>query len=200
MDSENKWVHSSNFWIDLLRDEILLAEINREQGRSFFLHLADLGIFEWMDEELWMLISYESVKTPSALKSFIEKRLAEVAQTEKGFAIDYFIPGASKSPKPVSELTKKETDSGSQSKKEIFGSSDKSRPAKTSDPSTLQIVKKYGRQIQSFMDLEQDMVGRLIGKHTTKSDARRIFNFILGKMKVKAQPRPWEQLSRRRHK
>lgn len=200
MDSENKWVHSSNFWIDLLRDEILLAEINREQGRSFFLHLADLGIFEWMDEELWMLISYESVKTPSALKSFIEKRLAEVAQTEKGFAIDYFIPGASKSPKPVSELTKKETDSGSQSKKEIFGSSDKSLPAKTSDPSTLQIVKKYGRQIQSFMDLEQDMVGRLIGKHTTKSDARRIFNFILGKMKVKAQPRPWEQLSRRRHK
>lgn len=200
MDSENKWVHSSNFWIDLLRDEILLAEINREQGRAIFLHLADLGIFELIDEELWMLKTNESVKTSSALKSFMEKRLAEVARTEQGFAIDYFLPGTSKSPKPVSELTEKESDSESRGKKEIFRTSEKNLPAKTSDPSTLQIVKKYGRQIQSFMDLEQDMVGRLIGKHTTKPDARRIFNFVLGKMKAKTEPRPWEQLSRRRHK
>jgi len=200
MDSENKWVHSSNFWVDLLRDKILSTEINRDQGRAFFLHLADLGFFESMDEELWLLKSDESVKTPEALKKFIEKRLAEAAQTEKGFVLDYFLSGAARTPNAVAEDTEKQSASESSRKKKSSGDSDKNLPAKSSDPSTLQIVKKYGRQIQSFMDLEQDMVGRLIGKHTTKSDARRIFNFVLGKMKVKTEPRPWEQLSRRRHK
>ncbi len=200
MDSENKWVHSLNFWVDLLRDEILLSEINRDQGRAFFLHLADLGFFDLMDEELWLLKSDESVKTPEALKKFIEKRLAEAAQTEKGFVLDYFLSGAARTPNAVAEDAKKQSASESSRKQETSGDSAKNLPAKSSDPSTLQIVKKYGRQIQSFMDLEQDMVGRLIGKHTTKSDARRIFNFVLGKMKVKAEPRPWEQLSRRRHK
>jgi len=126
--------------------------------------------------------------------------LAELAQTEEGFAIDYFLAGSSQISKEVSKVPEKDSDSASRNKKKIFSSSKKSIPAKTSDPSTLQIVKKYGRQIQSFMELEQDMVDRLMGKHTTKSDARRIFNFVLGKMKVKTQPRPWEQLSRRRHK
>ena len=46
MESENEWVCPLNFWIDLLRDGILLAEINEDQARSFFLHLADLGVFE----------------------------------------------------------------------------------------------------------------------------------------------------------
>ena len=200
MDPENKWVHSSNFWIDLLKDEILLKEINQDQGRAFFLHLADLKIFEGMEGELWGLNSCESIKNPEALKSFIEKRLAEVAQTEKGFAIDYFLSGTSKEPKAGLEINPKKSDSEPRLIKESLPAPDKNLPAKSSDPSTLQIVKKYGRQIQSFMDLEKDMVGRLIGEHTTKSDARRIFNFILGKMKVKTEPRPWEQLSRRRHK
>ena len=200
MESENEWVRPLNFWIDLLRDGILLAEINEDQARSFFLHLADLGVFELDEAGIWKLQGHEPIKTPTAVKSFIEKSLAELAQTEEGFAIDYFLAGSSQISKEVSKVPEKDSDSASRNKKKIFSSSKKSIPAKTSDPSTLQIVKKYGRQIQSFMELEQDMVDRLMGKHTTKSDARRIFNFVLGKMKVKTQPRPWEQLSRRRHK
>ena len=200
MEPDTEWIGSSNFWIDLLRDGIFLAEINTDQARSLFLHLADLGVFESGEEDLWVLQHPETINTPPAAKSFIEKRLAELAQTEKGFAIEYFLAGSSQISKEVSRAPEKDSDSESQNKKEFFSSSKKSMPAKTSDPSTLQIVKKYGRQIQSFMELEQDMVSRLMGKHTTKSDARRIFNFVLGKMKVKTQPRPWEQLSRRRHK
>ena len=200
MESENEWVRPLNFWIDLLRDGILLAEINEDQARSLFLHLADLGVFELDQAGIWKLQDHEPIKTPAAVKSFIKKSLTELAQTEEGFAIDYFLAGSSQIPEEVSKVPEKDSDSASRNKKKVFSSSKKSTPAKTSDPSTLQIVKKYGRQIQSFMELEQDMVDRLMGKHTTKSDARRIFNFVLGKMKVKTQPRPWEQLSRRRHK
>ena len=200
MESDNEWIGSSNFWVDLLRDEILLPEINAGQAHSLFLHLADLEVFAEGEENLWVLRHPETINTPSAVKSFIEKRLTDLAQTEEGFAIGYFLTGSSKTPKEVSKDPDKNSDKPPSGKKEHPGSSNKSLPAKTSDPSTLQIVKKYGRQIQSFMELEQDMVGRLMGKRVTKSDARRIFNFVLGKMKVKTEPRPWEQLSRRRHK
>ena len=200
MESANKWVHSSNFWIDLLRDGILLTEVNADQARSLFLHLADLEVFEPDEEDLWKWKNPEPIKSPDAFKKFIEKRLAGLSETEEGFVLNYFLAAPAQNPKKIPGFPQDDSDSTSRNKKKSSGSSRNINPPKSSDPSTLQIVKKYGRQVQSFMELEQDMVDRLIGKHTAKSDARRIFNFVLGKMKVKTEPRPWEQLSRRRHK
>ncbi|NIP99626.1 MAG: hypothetical protein GWM98_03650, partial [Nitrospinaceae bacterium] len=73
-------------------------------------------------------------------------------------------------------------------------------PERASDFSNLQIVKKVGRQLKPFLELEKNLLSRLQGPHTGKEDAQKIFNYILGKTQHKAQPRQWEQLSRRRHK
>jgi len=54
--------------------------------------------------------------------------------------------------------------------------------------------------VQSFVDLEKSFTDKLLGEHTTLKEARKMFNFILSRMKQKTEPRPWEQLSRRRHK
>ncbi len=70
----------------------------------------------------------------------------------------------------------------------------------SSNLSNLQLVKKYGRQVQSFVELEKSFTDKLLGEHTTLKEARKLFNFILSRMKQKTEPRPWEQLSRRRHK
>ena len=64
----------------------------------------------------------------------------------------------------------------------------------------MQIVKKMGRQMESFMELEKTFLEKLQGTRTTRKDARKIFNFALSKIKQKAEPQSWEQLSRRRHR
>ena len=74
------------------------------------------------------------------------------------------------------------------------------KPERASDLSNLQIVKKVGRQLEPFLKAESTIVSRLIGEHTSKADARLLFNYMFGKMGSKAQPRKWEQLSRKRHR
>ncbi len=71
---------------------------------------------------------------------------------------------------------------------------------KASDLSNLQIVKKIGRQLEPFIELEKKFNQCVEGPNTSKEEARILFSYLLGKNREKGKPREWEQLSRRRHK
>ena len=71
---------------------------------------------------------------------------------------------------------------------------------KTSDLSNLQIVQKLGNQLRPLLDLEQQTIARLQGKHTSQEDAQWLFSYILNKTRKKSPAKKWEQLSRKRHR
>jgi hypothetical protein len=123
------------------------------------------------------------------------KLLNDLCVTEKGFALRYFLEDP-----PPSQITHGSQDQGYSDAEDGPKGNPELLGHKTSNLSNLQIVKKYGRQVQSFIELEKSYTERLLGPHTTLKEARKIFNFILSRMKQKTEPRPWEQLSRRRHK
>ena len=74
----------------------------------------------------------------------------------------------------------------------------KVKPA--SNLSNLQIVKKVGKQLQPFMRMEEDVISRLVRTHVDKQDAQKLFHYMFSKVGFKAEPRVWEQLSRKRHR
>ncbi|CCQ91658.1 hypothetical protein NITGR_750016 [Nitrospina gracilis 3/211] len=84
--------------------------------------------------------------------------------------------------------------------KGLFQREKKTLPKGSADPSNLQIVKKVGRQMGSYITLEKEFIARIVGTYTTRAEARKIFNAALVKIRDKAQPQSWEQISRRRHK
>jgi len=183
--------HPLSFWVEVLKNDILLSEVNDDAAAALCGHLADLGVLEKSGREgLRLALCPEG---SFQIEEELERRLNELCLTEKGFALRYFL----KTP-PAPLIT-----SDSQEQK-ISRENPKSNPQllgqKTSNLSNLQLVKKYGRQVQSFIELEKSYTERLLGSNTNLKEARKIFNFILSRMKQKTEPRPWEQLSRRRHK
>lgn len=185
-------------WVQRLKDGVLAETLDAALGRALFLHLADLGVFEPDTEDHWRLKDYEGAPDEDeAVRGFLQERLRGLACTEAGFALVYFMKDPPARPEPEFMKT---TEEGSPRSKKLFDKETKTLPKGSSDPSNLQIVKKIGRQLQSYMDLEKQFIERLEGTHTTRRDARRIFNAALEKIGNKAERRSWEQLSRRRHK
>ena len=115
-----------------------------------------------------------------------------MSQTKSGFALPFFIRLETIELPTLESLIETED---KEAKNNIT-----TKPERSSDLSNLQIVKKVGRQLEPFLKAESTIVSRLIGEHTTKADARLLFNYMFGKMGSKAQPRKWEQLSRKRHR
>lgn len=181
------------FWVKLLNSGILVSGVDNATTVALCNHLADLGVFEKTGEEDWKLIVHSD--SSLNIEEEVKNVLNELCITEKGFALRYFM----KEPLPPqtanSSLKQKESEAGDKTK-----SNPELLSHKTSNLSNLQIVKKYGRQVESFIELEKHYTERLLGPNTTLKEARKIFNFILSRMKQKTKPRPWEQLSRRRHK
>lgn len=175
-------------WVALMREHVLLPDVDEETGKALFAHLADLGLWKPGAKDHWIWVA--RIQTP--VSDDIQKRLQHLGTTESGFALKYFLPNPS-----ASDVTERPADSGSV---ESSGDNRELLEQKTSNLSNLQIVRKYGRQMESFMELEKSFTEKLLGEHTSMKEARRIFNFVLGKMKQKEKPRAWEQLSRRRHK
>ena len=179
-------------WIKFLKNDILVDSVNDDTVGALCGHLADLGILQKTGEDNWSFVGLPG----SLLKAEqgVEQRLIDIGATEKGFALRYFLKNFSLSQvTDVESPESSETENNSTNNPELLGQ-------KTSNLSNLQIVKKYGRQVQSFVQLEKKYTEKLLGPHTTLREARKIFNFILGRMKQKTEPRSWEQLSRRRHK
>jgi hypothetical protein len=180
-------------WVVLLKDRILVSDVEDATIAALCCHLADLGVLEKSGDEDWTLMSSSEGSLP--IEEELSKLLNDLCATEKGFALRYFLDDP-----PPSQTTDGTHDQGSSVAKDTPKSNPQLLDQKTSNLSNLQIVKKYGRQVQSFIELEKSFTQKLLGSHTTLKEARKIFNFVLSRMQQKTEPRPWEQLSRRRHK
>ncbi len=182
-----------SFWVELLQDGILLSDVDDGTASALCRHLADLEVLARVGEEGWKLTPCP--ESSLTIKEELDKRLQDLCAVEQGFALHYFLQDA-----PDASIANGAHDSESSETGDRPETNSKLLDRTTSNLSNLQIVKKYGRQMESFIELEEKFTKKLLGEHTTLKEARKIFNFILSRMKQKAEPRPWEQLSRRRHK
>lgn len=180
-----------SFWVELLKNHILVSGVSDATLIALCGHLADLGVLEKSEEDEWKLVPVSDGSL--TVEEEMRNRLNDLCTTEKGFALRYFL----KAPPPMANNphTKGTSEANIPSK-----NNPQLLDQKTSNLSNLQIVKKYGRQVQSFIELEKSYTEKLVGPQTTSKEARKIFNFILSRMQQKTEPHPWEQLSRRRHK
>ncbi len=184
---------SISSWVELLKNRILVTDVDAATVAVLCCHLADLGVLEKSGEKDWKFVPYSDGLL--TVDEEMEKFLNDLCATEQGFALRYFLKDPLATP-----ITNGSRGQGTSEVEDNPKSNPQLLEHKTSNLSNLQIVKKYGRQVQSFMELEKSYTERLLGPHTTLKEARKIFNFILSRMKQKTEPRPWEQLSRRRHK
>ncbi|MBC8285439.1 MAG: hypothetical protein H8E32_16615 [Nitrospinae bacterium] len=167
-------------------------DLNDEATFSLVHYLEDLGLLSDGDKEtlIWSDASVEMCWDDQ--KKIMQDGMLQMSQTEAGFALSFFI-GFEKVNLPTLEsLIEPEKLNG--------GKKGTPKPELASDLSNFQIVKKVGRQLKPFLEAEKTIVARLLGKNTTKADARLLFQYMFGKMNSKAKPRKWEQLSRKRHK
>ena len=127
------------------------------------------------------------------IESELHRRLEDLSKNDEGFAVAYFIGEGERDIQEVLARAPQLGKGGADKKRD-------SRTVATSDRSNFEIVNKIGRQLQPFLQLEETVVKRLQGTHTDKSDAQRIFRFLLSRTQAKAKARSWEQLSRKRHR
>ena len=178
-------------WINFLKENFIYDDLEGETLYALLNYLIDLGLlistkndsFEWQglssDEE-----RVEKIRV-------MQTDFLRLSQSEPGFALPFFVRIDTELPTLESLIKTKEK----KEKNKIIG-----QPERSSDLSNLQIVKKVGRKLEPFLKAESMIVSRLIGVRTTKADAQQLFHYIFGKMGSKAQPRKWEQLSRKRHR
>jgi hypothetical protein len=133
------------------------------------------------------------VESGDAGLSFFIEYLGNQASTDDGFLLACFLNVSVATGDGV-EVTKK--DENGSAPEAVLGNIRKP----VSDLSNLQIVKKIGRQLEPFLDMEKRFFAQVEGKYTSKEEARLLFNFYLERTRTKEKPRAWEQLSRRKHK
>ena len=174
---------SLDSWLSLIRNEIVPLDMPMDVSRAFFYYLADRGMFESGAGELWRMTSLDSIEPPTA--AIVASRLDDLIQTDK--IIPYFL----RSKSDLADIFSVNFDKPAQSKS--------LQERKVSDLSNLQIVKKIGRQLEPFIELEKKFLNYVAGPNTNKESARVLLNYVLERARGKANPRAWEQLSRRRH-
>ncbi len=179
-----------------LQNWILFEGADIGLTKSFIRYLTDLRVLSFSPPDNYFV----SKKPNAALDEDLSPDvfldiLKEESETQGGFAIGYFLRSKPKKyfPKNPPEILKEKLEKPV--KKNIF-----SAPGKASDLSNLQIVKKVGKQLLPFLELENKYISTLKGEYVSKDDAKRLFQYILPQIKEKGKPKQWEQLSRRRHK
>jgi hypothetical protein len=179
-------------WVTILKENFTSEDLEDETLYALLNYLIDLKLIvpSQNDSLLWRGLASDLEREEQI--AVMQTDLLGVSQTEPGFALPFFVR------LETIKLPTLESLIGSEEKK--TRSKIIPKPERASDLSNLQIVKKVGRQLEPFLKAESTIVSRLIGEHTTKDDARRLFNYMFGKMGSKAQPRKWEQLSRKRHR
>lgn len=177
-------------WIIFFMEFIVSDDLKKEVTESFLRHLVDLGVLLPVDLGLWQW--GEARVDSENLLTTVQADLELLSEAEAGFALAYFIG--------YKDLNKKSLDSldSKNATQKSNGLSSEDKPA--SDLSNLQIVKKVGKQLQPFLQLEESIVSRLVGEHVSRQDAQRLFHYMFGKIGTKAEPRTWEQISRKRHR
>ena len=177
-------------WIKFFSEFIVSDDLQEETTESFILHLADLGVLILVDENIWQWKGCDSSVDLDNLILLVQNDLEMLNDTESGFALAYFIG--------FKNLNRKSFTDSSHSKNLSQKISGGGRPA--SNLSNLQIVKKVGNQLQPFLQVEESVTSRLIGEYLDKQGAQKLFHYMFGKAGAKAEPRTWEQLSRKKHR
>lgn len=181
-------------WTAWFRTELAPSDLDEAGLLSFMHHFADLGILEPIGENRWKIGGVDFNQSPSEIRAAVKDGLETLSLTKEGFAVACFL---GQQPQ-VSSLSAENPQSQKPHRIPVEGNIPNRE--KASDLSNLQIVKKVGRQLKPFLDFERETLSRLQGSHTQQKDARKIFNFILRQTQGKAEPKKWEQLSRKRHK
>lgn len=181
-------------WAAWFKAELAPSDLDAPGVLAFMYYFADMGILEPADENRWKLCTIDNKHSSGQMRDAVREHLEGLSHTEAGFVIVYFLgqrPQVSSHPLGNTQKQKPHsiTEEGKTPNRE-----------KASDLSNLQIVKKVGRQLSPFLDFEKETVARLLGPQTQQKDARIIFNYILRQTQQKAEPKKWEQLSRKRHK
>lgn len=183
-------------WVDFFMEFIVPDDLSEGVTESFLRHLADLEVLVPVNEDIWRWGVCNSLVDSTSLIAMVQTDLELLNEAESGFALAYFIG--------YKDLHKKSlfTKTDSPDSKNINQKSNEFVPGvkPTSDLSNLQIVKKVGKQLQPFLQMEEAIISRLVAKHVGKQDAQRLFHYMFGKVGSKAEPRVWEQLSRKRHR
>jgi hypothetical protein len=178
-------------WINFLKENFIFDDLDDETIYALLNYLIDLGLFVSTENDSfeWQGLSNDVERVEKI--RVMQTDFLRLSQSKPGFALPFFVRIDKELPTLESLIETKEKNS----KSKII-----SQPESSSDLSNFQIVKKVGRQLEPFLKAESAIVSRLIGVRTTKSDAQQLFHYIFAKMGSKAQPRKWEQLSRKRHR
>ena len=179
-------------WIKFLKENFILDDLNNDAYYALIHYFEDLGLLNKGDKEVLVWSSLSKKSGSDDLHTMIKDSIREMSQTDAGFALSFFI-GFEKVDLPTLEslIGREETN---------FRKKSTTKPELASDLSNLQIVRKVGKQLKPFLEVENKIVSKLQGKHTTKADARHLFQYMFGKINSKAKPKKWEQLSRKRHR
>ena len=175
-------------WVSLFLEFIVSKDLQEEIAEQLLLHLADLGALTLIDENIWQWKSCDSTLDSEKLISLIKNDLEILNDTEPGFALAYFIGYKNFDRKNFSKIDKHKN----------IDSTTLGKPV--SNLSNLQIVKKVGKQLQPFLQIEESVISRLVGKYVDNEGAKKLFHYMFSKVGAKAEPRAWQQLSRKRHR
>ena len=189
--------YPGNLWFNWFKDGILNSDIDDMGARPVLHYLIDLNLLEYDGGQLLKLLGIKRGQSRAEVRNIMLDKLNRKCHTEQGFALVYFVSSLSECETPLLRL---EGSSPEIKKKNIFGKRFLSGQKKTSDLSNLQIVQKLGNQLRPLLDLEQQTIARLQGKHTSQEDAQWLFSYILNKTRKKSPAKKWEQLSRKRHR
>ena len=181
---------NSSHWVEFLSQKIFPGDLEEAAAFSLLHYFQDLELLVVCDNDAfsWKELG-EGLDLERQVQS-IQNDLKKKASTKSGFALPFFIGFENIELPTIDSMIEP-----GNIKEQI-----NIKPETTSDLSNLQIVKKVGKQLKPFLEAERSIVERLIGKHTNKSDARILFQYIFGKINSKAPPKKWEQLSRKRHR
>ncbi len=160
-------------------------------------HLADLKVVGKKDEGQWEVAGFSGSSPEAEDTGRFRILLIDLCRSERGFAIKFFLKDL---PEEIALTAQDPEGFKGHLSDGLVGEEGQVLPRSSSNLSNLQIVKKVGRQLSPLIELETWYLKHLEGVHTTRQEARHLFNFILGRIKPKQEPRAWEQLSRRRHK
>jgi len=179
-------------WVKILKENFTPDDLDDEACYSLIHYFEDLGLLNKKDKGVLVWSDLSKELSWDDQKSIIQDSILQKSQTKSGLALSFFI-GFKKIDLPTLESLIGSERSNDRQKRTT-------KPELASDLSNLQIVKKVGKQLKPFLDVENKIVSKLQGKYTTKADARHLFQYIFGKINSKAKPRKWEQLSRKRHR
>lgn len=179
-------------WISFIKENFASEDLDDETLQALLKYLIDLELLIPSENDFLCWRGLVSDLEKEEQISLIQSDLSKASQSRPGFALPFFI-GLDAVELPTLESLIENKEKKARSK--IIP-----KPERASDLSNLQIVKKVGKQLEPFIQAEKVIVGRLMGGHTTKADAKLLFHYMFGKMGSRAQPRKWEQLSRKRHR